>query len=242
MGISICLLKVQSGCFNTFWIFSVLHRRWMHLFSVMDPFYLASVPPCGMVHLEEDMDTPQPQTQTQTDTAAFAASLQHENTTMHGTKKLFLPTLAVVILLGIASGYAIASQRVGSTPAPESAIVQSDTTTKAPESAAVKVGQVFGAKDGSAFKDSAEGVLVSGGVGGEGSHHIARPGGPTQNVYLTSSVVDLKLFEGHKVKVSGETFKAQRAGWLMDVGRVEVKELNAPLPDGAVAPESLVND
>jgi hypothetical protein len=35
------------------------------------------------------------------------------------------------------------------------------------------------------------------------------------------------------VKVWGETFKGQKAGWLMDVGRVKVMEVNAQPPAGA---------
>jgi hypothetical protein len=40
---------------------------------------------------------------------------------------------------------------------------------------------------------------------------------------MTSSVVDLSLVLDKKVKVWGETQAAQKAGWLMDVGRVEVQ-------------------
>ena len=76
--------------------------------------------------------------------------------------------------------------------------------------------------DGKTFKDSAEGQLVEGGVDGEGTHSLKRPGGENQTVALTSSVLDLSKFEGKKVKVWGETFAAQTAGWLMDVGKVEV--------------------
>ena len=78
------------------------------------------------------------------------------------------------------------------------------------------------ALDGKTFKDSAEGELVAGGVDGEGTHQLKRPGGESQTVALTSSVLDLSKFEGKKVKVWGETFAAQTAGWLMDVGKVEV--------------------
>lgn len=86
----------------------------------------------------------------------------------------------------------------------------------------VKAGQVFGVQDEKTFKDSAEGYLEEGGVNGEGSHHLLRAGGASQTVVLTSSVTDLSKFVGMQVKVSGETFKAQKAGWLMDVGRVQV--------------------
>ncbi len=51
---------------------------------------------------------------------------------------------------------------------------------------------------------------------------MVRPGGDSQNVYLTSSIIDLSRFVKKKVKVWGETHAAQHVGWLMDVGRLEV--------------------
>lgn len=83
-------------------------------------------------------------------------------------------------------------------------------------------GKSAGVKDTKTFPDSAEGDLEAGGVNGEGTHKLLRPGGESQTVYLTSSVLDLNDFVGKKVKVWGQTFSAQKAGWLMDVGRVEV--------------------
>jgi len=74
------------------------------------------------------------------------------------------------------------------------------------------------------FKDKAEGILKEGGIDGEGNFHLERPGGPSQNVYLTSSTVDLSLYVGKKVRVYGQTFAGQKAGWLMDVGYIEVLE------------------
>lgn len=163
----------------------------------------------------------------------FAQSLVKENNAMK-SNKLFLPLVVVVLVLGIGTGVAGATLTApASTATPQSAVVTGTEGTVSNETAAIKVGQTFGAKDTKAFKDPVEGVLVAGGIGSEGSHHLVRPGGDSQNVYLTSSIVDLKMFEGAKVKIWGETFKAQKAGWLMDVGRVEVEELNAPLPDGA---------
>jgi len=35
-------------------------------------------------------------------------------------------------------------------------------------------------------------------------------------------VIDLESFTGKKVKVWGETISAQKAGWLMDVGKIQV--------------------
>ncbi len=85
----------------------------------------------------------------------------------------------------------------------------------------IKAGDVFGST-AEVFKDSAEGYLEAGGIDGEGSHRLSRAGGESQTVFLTSSVTDLDKLVGMDVKVWGETFKAQKAGWLMDVGRIEV--------------------
>jgi hypothetical protein len=179
------------------------------------------------------METPQTQPQPVSPAAdPFAQSLVKENQAMK-SNKLFLPLVVVVLVLGIGTGVAGATLTAPTASKPQSAVVTDKETTANTDTNAIKVGQTFGAKDTKAFKDPVEGVLVTGGIGSEGSHHLVRPGGDSQNVYLTSSIVDLKMFEGAKVKIWGETFKAQKAGWLMDVGRVEVEELNAPLPDGA---------
>lgn len=82
--------------------------------------------------------------------------------------------------------------------------------------------KVVGIIDKKTFKDSAEGVLKEGGIDGEGNFHLERPGGQSQNVYLTSSTVDLSEFIGKKIKVYGQTFAGEKAGWLMDVGYVEI--------------------
>ena len=80
-----------------------------------------------------------------------------------------------------------------------------------------------GVMDTKQFKDSGEGTLKEGGIEGEGNFHLERPGGDSQNIYLTSSTVDLSKFVGKKVKVLGKTFQGEKAGWLMDVGYIEVK-------------------
>ncbi len=51
---------------------------------------------------------------------------------------------------------------------------------------------------------------------------MVREGGEDQYVYLTSTVIDLESFAGKKVQIWGETTSAQKAGWLMDVGKVKV--------------------
>lgn len=73
-------------------------------------------------------------------------------------------------------------------------------------------------------KDTAEGTLREGGAeSGEGTHHLERPGGVSQNVYLTSSTVSLASYVGKEVTVWGETFAAESAGWFMDVSKLEMK-------------------
>lgn len=79
-----------------------------------------------------------------------------------------------------------------------------------------------GVVDKKTFKDSAQGIMREGGIEGEGNFHLERPGGQSQNVYLTSTTVDLSSYIGKKVKVWGQTFQADKAGWLMDVGSVEM--------------------
>jgi len=65
-------------------------------------------------------------------------------------------------------------------------------------------------------------VLKEGGFEGEGTFHLERPGGDDQNVYLTSTTVDLSEFIDKKVSIWGATFDSEKAGWLMDVGFIEI--------------------
>jgi len=124
-------------------------------------------------------------------------------------KLVFL--LVVMIFLGLGSGFLIAKGSAMSNSS-SGEITKSD----------IEKGKTFGVSDAATFKDEAEGTLKEGGIEGEGQYHLERPGGETQYVYLTSSVVDLGLVKGRKIKVWGQTQKAQHAPWLMDVGRVEV--------------------
>lgn len=128
-----------------------------------------------------------------------------------------LLTVVVTVFLGVATGYFL-NQKLPSGVLPGS----SATPMAQVASGDVKAGDVFGSANTDSFKDSATGFLAVGGLEGEGSHRLLRPGGENQTVYLTSSVTDLSKFEGMDVKVWGETFRGQKAGWLMDVGRVEV--------------------
>jgi hypothetical protein len=122
-------------------------------------------------------------------------------------------SLFVAIILGVGTGYFFAGK---------SGAVNAPGVTKTGDITSVQKGDVVGSDDTKTFKDVAEGTLKPGGIEGEGQFHLVRPGGDSQNVYLVSSIVDLSKFENRKIKVWGSTQTAQHAGWLMDVGKVEV--------------------
>lgn len=131
------------------------------------------------------------------------------------SSKKFVLILIGVIILGIGSGYLLSNFGAGGLSSVKGGLSLKKSEGK---------GTVVGTKDLKAFPDQAEGVLRKGGIDGEGQFHLERPGGESQNVYLTSSVIDLASFVGRKVKVWGQTFDAKKAGWLMDVGRLEILE------------------
>lgn len=83
--------------------------------------------------------------------------------------------------------------------------------------------KTFGSSDTKTFSDTTTGVVEKDGVGGEGTHNLIREGGPSQTACLVSSVLDLELFVGKKVKVWSKTMDAKKCPWLMDVGRIELQ-------------------
>lgn len=145
--------------------------------------------------------------------------LLHNFDTKALTSKNNWPIVAAVIvgavILGIVSGYGgtfLSSS--GSASKTNSATGDGERSADAKDSA--------GIMDKETFKDQAEGVLKEGGFEGEGSFHLERPGGDDQNVYMTSTTVDLSQFLEKEVRVWGATFATEKAGWLMDVGYIEV--------------------
>lgn len=155
------------------------------------------------------------------------------STTSHtGKTKVGTILIVVAVVLGVGSGWYVAQKRLllaGGDSMTAETMAQNPT-----DASTVKVGDAYGNADEKTFRDSAEGVLMVGGIEGEGSHRLERGTNKSQWVYLTSSVVDLDNFKGHKVTVWGETFQGKKAGWLMDVGRLKVVELNAkPVDTGA---------
>ncbi|MDO8619238.1 MAG: hypothetical protein Q7R49_04830 [Candidatus Daviesbacteria bacterium] len=123
--------------------------------------------------------------------------------------RIFVVILVVAVILGAFTGYSLAGKSSGGTGLGGALPVQS------PKSAT---------QDTRTFKDFAEGTLqvippAKPGQYVEGTHLLVRKG--ADPVSLTSSVVDLSQYVGKKVKVYGETQKALKVGWLMDIGRIE---------------------
>lgn len=126
------------------------------------------------------------------------------------SSSLTRPLLGVMIaavVLGVATGYILSQKGVSKVTTP---LVD---TPKTPQ------------QDIRTFRDFAEGVVKVRPAPSnpseyvEGTHLLEREGAVP--VALTSSVVDLSKYEGKKVKIFGETQKAIKEGWLMDVGKVE---------------------
>jgi len=117
----------------------------------------------------------------------------------------------LVVVAGVATGWFLSGG------------MKSDTSESSQAAPGIEKSETeAGISDESTFTDSTEGTLVSGGIDGEGTHHLEKEGGPSQYVYLTSTVIDLEGFVGKKVVIWGETIAGSNAGWLMDVGKIKV--------------------
>lgn len=123
------------------------------------------------------------------------------------SSRIIVGVYVLLALLGIGTGYLLSHANVTGTGAPGT----------------IKTDKVAGSTDTKTFKDTAIGVIQKDGTDGEGTHQLIRDGGPSQTVTLMSSVVDLDQYVGKKVKVFGQTLAAQKAAWLMDVGRIELQ-------------------
>jgi hypothetical protein len=160
--------------------------------------------------------------------SAAPASFTTEKTTLKMKNKSFIPVLVIFIVVAFAGFYSgawLKAKNSGTIVSAKLAGIQADIP-----STGVKVGDIFGSPDEKSFKDPAIGVIDKGGFNGEGTHKLVRAGGVSQTVYLTSSTIDLDALVGHQVTIWGQTFKGQKVGWLMDVGRAKVEALNVPLP------------
>jgi hypothetical protein len=139
---------------------------------------------------------------TEKDTAVMHNFSDTQTTSFITPARLFV--LFLVAFLGIGTGY-VFSKNGGS--------VGPVNVSNVMDGSGVQSGKTYGSDDLKTYKDSTEGVLKEGGIEGEGQFHLERPGGESQNVYMTSSTVDLSLFLNKKIKVWGATQTAQKAGW-----------------------------
>ena len=138
---------------------------------------------------------------------------------------MFIILSILVVLGGCATGYGVSKLRA------KEASVQNETSVQTADAKKnLKNGQVFGDQEVAEADDVAEGFLELGGKEGEGTHKLLRKGGATQTVYLTSSSMNLDTFENAQVKVWGRTVGSEKVGWLMDVTRAEVVEVNGKKP------------
>jgi hypothetical protein len=140
--------------------------------------------------------------------------LENKNNVLIPEPAITIVVVSAVIILAIISGNIISGL-----------LIKNSDTANLPEYATNKemTSGKYGKKDNKMCPDQAEGVLRKGGVEDEGTHHLTRKGGESQNVYLTSSTIDLDKLVGKKVEVWGKTYAAQQAGWLMDACYIEVK-------------------
>ena len=83
-------------------------------------------------------------------------------------------------------------------------------TVSSPKGTAVQTDKAAGVIDKKTFKDSIIGMLKEGGMEGEGNFHLERPGGVSQNVYLTSTTVDLSKYIGKKLRYGVKHFKDKK--------------------------------
>ncbi len=152
--------------------------------------------------MQEDTTPIEPQKETKSSTKALSIKKM---------TKVFVGVLVAAGVLGLATGYTLALK-----PGSGSAKIVSSVVNQQPKTAQ---------QDDRTFRDFAEGTIQPQPKSKnpneyvEGTHLLKRDGATP--VTLTSSVVDLSQYEGKKVKVFGETQKAVKAGWLMDVGKVE---------------------
>lgn len=170
-------------------------------------------------------------TATQTADTSQRGSVNQAVTTHADMTKKPSRTVAIILFFAVVAGsatgwgaYRLHQQSTGNRADEGPAVAQRVAEGE------IKNGDVFGMQDTETFSDEAQGYLLAGGVDGEGSHRLLRVGGESQTVYLTSTVTDLDKLVGAEVRVWGETYSGQKAGWLMDVGKVEVIEVAGQPP------------
>jgi len=126
-------------------------------------------------------------------------------------KKVMIASGVLIVVLGIVVGVALSQKNK---------VAGSSTST--PQ--IIKTANEAGSTDTKTFRDTATGVIQKTPANGAGTHMLVRDGGPSQTIYMVSSVIDLDEFVGKKVDIWGETQKMAKVSWFMDVGRVKIVE------------------
>ncbi len=122
----------------------------------------------------------------------------------------------LVVIAGIATGWKLSGGLVMGDEAPQV------TNVTPGEGGNVKEA---GVQDVSQFETVEDGILRAGGFEGEGTHHLEKEGATADKYpYLTSAVIDLESFVGKEVTIWGHTIAGQKAGWLIDVAKIKVKD------------------
>lgn len=138
--------------------------------------------------------------------------LTHRLSNLGSDLKIYVLVLAAAVLAGVGTGYYLALSKAPNST--KSVASLNSATTQAQQNSV-------------SLRDFADGVIAKkpspkpNGEYGEGAYLLIRQSGTP--VALTSSVVDLSQYEGKKVRVFGETQRALKEGWLIDVGKVEVQ-------------------
>jgi hypothetical protein len=129
---------------------------------------------------------------------------------------VYVVVVVVAVAAGVLTGWFVGKNQSGVvSPRGGSSVVKSIE----------KPGNEEGIRDPKRFPDKAEGMVKinDGKITREGTHVLVR-GDVSQNAYLTSANIDLEKYVDKKVEVMGQTNKAQKAGWLLDVGWIKVNE------------------
>lgn len=130
--------------------------------------------------------------------------------------------IAIIVIFGITAGFWI-SRFWPTKTAVSLSDLETNGTTTVTDTTSLKVGVLYGETDKS-FTDSATGTIADGGLNGVGTHVLKRDGGDSQTAALTSSTVDLSLFVGKKVQITGQTNSSNKVAWLLDVGNIKILE------------------
>lgn len=126
--------------------------------------------------------------------------------------RLGLVILLLVVVAGLVTGRVLSRSRASSSTGEVAKILSSDK-------------KEVGIKDEKTFNTCASGTLEINETNGkktEGSHKLIREGGPSQTLYMVSSVVPLDDYLGKNVEVCGQTLNSKLVPWFMDIGKLKL--------------------